>query len=57
MYPANPWRMCFMISIVVINSLWSILSGKKIKHGDENMRHMVKGSAEFIESKSLSGMT
>ena len=41
--------------MAVVNSLWSILTGEKICHGDERVKEIVMGTDEFIKNESLAG--
>lgn len=43
------------LSVSVVNSIWTILTGEKIPHGDKTVREIVSGTEEFIKNESLSG--
>ena len=43
------------LSVSVVNSIWTILTGEKISHGDKTVRDIVTGTEEFIKNESLSG--
>lgn len=43
------------LSVSVVNSIWTILTGEKIPHGDNNIKEIVEGTDEFIKNESLSG--
>lgn len=43
------------LSVGVVNSIWTILTGQKIGHGDQRVNDIVSGTDEFIKNESLSG--
>ena len=43
------------LSVSVVNSIWSILTGETIPHGDSTVKEIVQGTEEFIKNESLSG--
>lgn len=43
------------LSVAVVNSIWTILTGEKIPHGDTVVHEIVEGTEEFIKNESLSG--
>ena len=48
-------RLGHALSVSVVNSLWTILTGTKIPHGDSAVEEIVSGTGEFIRNESLSG--
>jgi hypothetical protein len=47
--------LCHDLSVSVVNSLWTILAGSKIEHGDKMVEVINSGTATFIRNESLSG--
>ena len=43
------------LSVGVVNSIWTILTGQKIGHGNERVNDIVNGTDDFIKNESLSG--
>ncbi len=52
---SNSATLCQLLSVSVVNSIWTILTGEKIPHGDATVSEIVKGTDEFIKNESLSG--
>ncbi len=48
-------RLCHDLSVSVVNSLWTILTGDKISHDDPAVAEVVAGTGDFIRNESLSG--
>ncbi|TRY81001.1 hypothetical protein TCAL_13811 [Tigriopus californicus] len=43
------------LSIGVVNSLWTILTGQKLNHGDKTVMEIITGTDNFIHQESMSG--
>ena len=43
------------LSVGVVNSIWTLLTGMKINQGDETVNEIVAGTDDFIKNESLSG--
>ncbi len=44
-----------LLSISVVNSIWTLITGEKIEHGDTTVNEIVRGTDKFIKNESLSG--
>nr|APH81375.1 cytochrome P450 CYP3033A1 [Tigriopus kingsejongensis] len=44
-----------VLSVGVVNSLWTILTGQKLSHGDQTVMKIVTGTDDFINNESMSG--
>ena len=43
------------LGIAVVNSLWSILTGEQIDHGDRRVSDVILGTGKFIRRESMLG--
>ena len=43
------------LSVAVVNSLWSILTGERIGHEDDRVKEIVAGTDQFIKNENLAG--
>ena len=44
-----------LLSVSVVNSIWTLITGQKIRHGDTTVNEIVRGTDQFIKNESLSG--
>ena len=47
--------LCHGLSVSVVNSIWQIITGERIPHGNKTVQEIVDGTDNFIKNESLSG--